>query len=84
MALRSFTDSQGDGWRVWSVVPQYGPERDEDTLIPGMGAGWLCFENGGEKRRLTPIPKGWETSSEAELEEMCRTARPVSRRNAVE
>lgn len=30
--------------------------------------GWLCFDNGEDKRRLSPIPPDWTTCSEADLE----------------
>lgn len=33
--------------------------------LPGSyGTGWLCFESDGEKRRLAPVPDGWETSDD--------------------
>jgi len=81
MALRSFTDSQGQEWRVWNVVPQYDSARDEDTLTPGLQGGWLCFETAGHKRRLSPIPGGWEEAGSEELERFCREAIPVARRH---
>lgn len=81
MALRSFTDSQGQGWRVWNVVPQYDAARDEDTLTPGLQGGWLCFEREGQKRRLSPIPQGWEEAGTVELERYCSEATPVARRH---
>ena len=31
--------------------------------------GWVCFETEHEKRRLCPLPDGWENASEEELEE---------------
>lgn len=80
MALRSFTDSQGQGWRVWNVVPQYDTARDEDTLTPGLQGGWLCFEKHGEKRRLSPIPDDWETAGPEMLERYCQEAAQVVRR----
>ncbi|HEX5727397.1 MAG TPA: hypothetical protein VFX98_18130 [Longimicrobiaceae bacterium] len=109
MALRSFTDSAGEEWRVWSVLPHspVGVERRQDDrrrnsgdgyagperrrherrvrtptlLTPGLESGWLCFENHHDKRRLTPIPRGWEERPEAELEELCRQATSVTRRD---
>ena len=80
MALRSFTDSQGHGWRVWDVVPQYDVNRDEDTLTPGLQGGWLCFEKEGHKRRLSPIPADWEAADAGALEQYCTQASPVTRR----
>jgi hypothetical protein len=51
---------------------------------PGMGAGWLVFDTRGERRRLAPIPAGWETASEAQLEMMLHDARPSAKRRLVE
>lgn len=84
MALRSFTDSQGQGWRVWNVVPQYDTARDEDTMTPGLQGGWLCFEKEGQKRRLSPIPDGWEAAEPEALERYCQAATPVARRQDAE
>jgi len=49
-------------------------------LTPGLESGWLCFENGEEKRRLTPIPPGWEEVGEGGLEELLQRSRSVDRR----
>jgi hypothetical protein len=39
------------------------------ALLSGAYAqGWLCFESGREKRRLSPIPDDWTTCDEATLE----------------
>ncbi|HEX5872247.1 MAG TPA: hypothetical protein VFY65_17585 [Longimicrobium sp.] len=80
MALRNFTDSQGHTWRVWNVVPQYAMDRDEDRMTPGLQGGWLCFENSGEKRRLSPIPADWENAASEALEQYCRQASAVQQR----
>lgn len=81
MALRTFRDSRGHGWRVWNVVPQY-ENRSEDLLTPGLAGGWLCFENDSEKRRLSPIPEAWDRAEPDELERYCSQATPVPRRDA--
>lgn len=39
--------------------------------------GWLCFDNGVEKRRLTPIPHDWTTCSEDAIEVYLGLAEPV-------
>ena len=69
------------------VLRYTGPERRtgvdrrrmRTTLSPGLEAGWLAFESSAEKRRLVPIPERWDERSDAELEELCRTARSVPR-----
>lgn len=82
MALRSFTDSQGKAWRVWNVVPQYAAARDEETMTPGLQGGWLCFDSGTEKRRLSPIPEDWENAGTDALEGYCLQAALVQPRAA--
>ena len=47
------------------------------VLDDGLGSGWLVFESKSEKRRLTPIPPDWETSSESELRSYCEKAKVV-------
>jgi hypothetical protein len=54
--------------------------RNAALLTPGLEAGWLCFENRSEKRRLTPIPGGWQEAPEPELEALLEHARRVPRR----
>lgn len=34
---------------------------------PAMARGWLVFETRAEKRRLAPVPQGWELLPDAEL-----------------
>ena len=52
------------------------------SRLASVTEGWLVFEHGAERRRLSPIPKDWRQASDAELEAYCRAARPV-RRTAV-
>ncbi len=40
-------------------------------------SGWLVCETAGEKRRLAPIPSGWESLSDEALAELCVSARRV-------
>ena len=83
MALRNFTDSQGQTWRVWNVIPQYASSHDEEQMTPGREGGWLCFENSGEKRRLSPIPGGWENAGDQAMEQYLRQAAAVQQRVTV-
>jgi hypothetical protein len=50
------------------------------TVLRGSySQGWLCFESGREKRRLSPIPRDWNTCDDATLERYLREgARVVS------
>jgi hypothetical protein len=36
-------------------------------FTPGRESGWLTFASGSERRRLSPIPSGWEGCSDEEL-----------------
>ncbi len=40
--------------------------------------GWLCFQTLGEKRRLMPVPQGWEQASVPELDELRTRAAVVA------
>lgn len=80
MALREFTDGTGCRWRVWDIRPEqmHKAARAEDHL-QSVISGWLAFESdeSTEKRRLSPIPSGWETATDAQLERLLRQAEPV-------
>ena len=54
--------------------------RTATLMTPGLEAGWLCFENHVDKRRLTPIPAGWDGADEGELEGLLDRAQSVLRR----
>ena len=46
--------------------------------------GWLCFETVGEKRRLAPIPEGWDRADDETIEQWCCVAKPAVRRKTGE
>ena len=81
--LRAFTDSTGVEWRVWDVLPMtgigdLGPETLTGSLKnTAFANGWLCFESIEEKRRLAPIPAGWEHSEGLLLDQLRQQATPV-------
>jgi hypothetical protein len=83
--LREFRDTKGVEWLVWDVYPS-AASGDQRISDPGaafphreLADGWLCFESGSEKRRVAPIPKGWEEFSAEQLEGLCRSAGYISR-----
>ncbi len=39
--------------------------------------GWLCFQNGAEKRRLAPIPRDWERLADDDLLRLMDSAKPA-------
>ncbi len=46
---------------------------------PEFSLGWLTFEAKHEKRRLSPVPDGWERLDAAGLERLLRNATVVGR-----
>jgi hypothetical protein len=95
MPHRQFVDDDGALWAVWDVRPAPGtmpasqPEsapraRGSRALLEvenALSAGWLCFESGGQKRRLAPIPPHWESLPPPDLVRLCQAAAPVRRRD---
>lgn len=74
MASRIFVDAEGRTWRVWSTIPG-----GRSVLRSEFAGGWLTFESGEERRRLAPIPTGWESASETHLAALCRAAQEAPR-----
>jgi hypothetical protein len=85
--LRGFTDSTGVEWRVWEVVPSRAAietssqtqSRTSLSTTP-YANGWLCFESEYEKRRLAPIPNGWEAGMPVDIGDLLEQATPVMSR----
>jgi len=66
--------------------PYQGPERRRGSdgvarvrLSGEYAQGWLAFESPTERRRLTPIPEGWERLDDAGLEALLSEATPVGK-----
>ena len=80
MAHRTFTDASGTSWEVWDVRPTTTPEIM--LLRQELAEGWLAFECERERRRLVPIPVGWERWPVDRLCAACGTAvaQPARRR----
>ena len=58
--MRQLRDDAGVEWMVYEVNPGAGAWRAVESLPEGYRNGWLCFESPTEKRRLTPLPAGWQ------------------------
>ena len=66
MTMRSCTDGAGVRWEVFEVQPgTHG--RTAERMPEAFRSGWLCFQSATERRRLAPIPLGWQRWSEHEL-----------------
>ena len=78
MSVRDFSDSAGRQWRVWDVTPEsiHPQTKAEDYLAECFQGGWLVFEtpDGSAKRRLCPLPFGWEHRSDSDLEALMARA----------
>lgn len=86
MAVREFHDLEGRQWRVWDVTPEsiHPQTKAEDYLAECFQGGWLVFEScdGAAKRRLCPLPFGWEHRSEADMEALLARAEVLRPREA--
>ncbi len=98
MGVRSVLDAAGVEWQVWEVRPSWagrrtpaegmppvGPPRP--SLAPHLEAGWLAFQSPrGERRRIVPIPEGWEALDDPGLLRLLTRAevQPVSTRRLIE
>ena len=79
--LRDFTDADGTQWRVWDVNPAVYARDSSEQLKRRLSIppGWLCFSSGTERRRLAPIPHGWEVMDATGLCGLCDLAKIVQR-----
>lgn len=65
---------------MWDVNPTLQgkpPEPGSRTSYPKVPAGWLCFDDGRERRRLSPVPKDWPEIDDITLETLCSRAEIV-------
>ena len=56
--MLTFTDQSGTEWDVFEVHPS--EERTASRVPAAFRGGWLCFQSADERRRLAPIPFGWQ------------------------
>ena len=80
--MRTIADSTGVVWTIFEVKKQGGPTEQWTYLPEQFGNGWLCFESGASKRRLTPVPSRWLEYSDSELVGLLNKAQPVVRPRA--
>ena len=73
---RYFDDATGRRWDAFAVHPTEDVAGRARLPEPYRG-GWLAFDSGDEKRRLSPIPDGWASRPEGELRELLERAQLV-------
>jgi hypothetical protein len=76
---RVLTDARGVRWDVFAVYPEPRPS-PHSQLKGTFQQGWLCYDSGTEKRRLSPIPENWQSFSDEELERLAHRAEVGGRR----
>jgi len=54
-----------------------GPFRQSVAVASEYSNGWLCFESEGEKRRLAPVPYGWDEAAPDRLSTWLQAAKRV-------
>ena len=68
MAMRTIKTPDGRQWMVWNVKPSLGAMYGSQAhLRPELSEGWLAFKCDQERRRVTPVPEGWDELPDAEL-----------------
>ena len=53
------------------------PFRRTIEVATEYSSGWLCFESEGEKRRLAPVPDGWEEAGPDRMAAWLQAAKRV-------
>jgi hypothetical protein len=54
-------------------------DRARVRIRSDLAHGWLAFESKHDRRRLAPIPAGWDTLDASELERLCEAARSIGK-----
>jgi hypothetical protein len=80
MAYRRIVDNEDQVWDVWEVSTATSIRR---VLVQQeLQAGWLAFQCGEQRRRLAPLPAGWDEMSDHALLSLIEQARPIQPRVA--
>ena len=78
---RTIIDARGVSWDVFAVHPE-ARLSPHSQLRGTFSQGWLCYDSGTDKRRLSPIPENWQSLSDAELERIAERAEVAPRRRS--
>jgi hypothetical protein len=68
---------EGEADRRQSPERRRGPFRRSVAVASEYSNGWLCFESEGEKKRLAPVPPGWEEAGPDRLATWLQAAKRV-------
>jgi hypothetical protein len=68
---------QGELDRRRTPERRRGPFHRSGAVASEFSKGWLCFETEGEKRRLAPVPPGWEEAGPDRLATWLQAAKRV-------
>jgi hypothetical protein len=68
---------KGDIERRKTPERRRNPFRRNLDVASEYSNGWLCFEGGGEKRRLAPVPDGWDQAGPDRLATWLQSAKRV-------
>ena len=74
--LRSFCDVDGQQWEVRAIRPTPA-DRRAPLVAADLANGWLLFTLGLERRRLAPLPPGWDRAPDSQLLRWCGEAKTV-------
>ena len=78
MSARTFTL---DGAEVRVRAIRLDDESSYRGADERMRRGWLCLENGEERRRLAPLPESWENWREDDVRQAWQSASTGQRRS---
>jgi hypothetical protein len=62
-----------------SVERRKSEGRSRVRIKPDLTNGWLAFQSKHDRRRLAPIPIGWEAMDASALEQLCEQATSVGK-----
>lgn len=77
---RLFTDDSGTEWTVRAFHPAERADARHTRLLGSYQQGWLSFECDVRKRRLSPIPEGWQALDDDSLRALCARAEEAAPR----
>lgn len=78
-ALREVRDPRDRLWSIFEVHPRLTPTQSAEAA----GQSWLCLRTDVERRRILPIPDGWNELTDSALLHLVDEAGPTGRRKRV-